>query len=117
MRQNRRFRCRWVGMVAIGLYWAAPLWLSQLAVLVGIHPKSGGEPRRWPGLVRVLEIFHWPHRRAMALLGPLLQPRDALFPPGWVIWLTLLIPMALTGVLWWVVAAKLQARRSTSEPP
>jgi hypothetical protein len=98
-----RRRSLWIGFVVIFIYWTSIWWLPLIVVTAGVHPEAGGDPSQVPGLTRTLEIYHWPHMVAMRILGPLLQPRDAFFPPAWVLLLTQVIPMLVSGAICWLI--------------
>lgn len=113
---RRRQIVLWVGVALIIVYWLSAWWVPALARIVGLHPDSGNGLRQMPGLVRFLEAYHWPHLAAMRWLGPRLEPRDAFFPPGWVLVLTQVIPMIAMTVAWWLVVRWLDGRAKMKWP-
>jgi hypothetical protein len=102
-----------IGVVLIVMYWSSAWWLPRLASAFGWHPDTGNRLQEFPFVTRWLEIYHWPHLFAMRSLGPILQPSDTFFPPGWVLVLTQVIPMVAMAAIWWLIVT-LVSRRSTT---
>lgn len=104
-----------IGVALIVMYWSSAWWLPQLARAAGWHPDAGDRLQRFPVVARWLELYHWPHLSAMRWLGPVLQPSDTFFPPGWVLVLTQVIPMIGTIVIWWLIVLLLDRRSAKWE--
>ena len=88
MRRKILVRARRLGLIIIVLYWLSPPFVARLR---GVWVSEAF----W-------YTYTWLWSRAQVLLWSLLTPEDELFPTWWMILLGMAIPMALTGVLWWV---------------